>query len=121
MLETLAIIAYRQPCTRLEIEAVRGVDADAVLSTLTERRMVKIVGRKEAPGRPLLYATTREFLEAFGLPDLGAMPPLRELGEGAELMLVADLTVSDEGVVPTGEAAPAVEAADPPAEAAPGQ
>jgi segregation and condensation protein B len=126
MLETLAIIAYRQPCTRLEIEAVRGVDADAVLSTLSERRMVKIVGRKDAPGRPLLYATTREFLEAFGLPDLGAMPPLRELGEGAELMLVSDLTVSDEGVVPTmgdtAAEAPAAEAeADAPAEAAPGQ
>jgi segregation and condensation protein B len=123
MLETLAIVAYRQPCTRLEIEAVRGVDADAVLSTLSERRMVKIVGRKDAPGRPLLYATTREFLEAFGLPDLGAMPPLRELGEGAELMLVSDLTVTEEGVVPTGEAgkeAPAAEA-EPAAEAVPGQ
>jgi segregation and condensation protein B len=119
MLETLAIIAYRQPCTRIEIEAVRGVDADAVLSTLGERRMVRIVGRKDAPGRPLLYATTREFLETFGLPDLGAMPPLRELGEGAELLLVSDLTVSDEGVVPTAEheSAPA-EGSEPPTESA---
>ena len=107
MLETLAIIAYRQPCTRLEIEAVRGVDADAVLSTLGERRMIRIVGRKDAPGRPLLYATTREFLETFGLPDLAAMPPLRELGEGAELLLVSDLTVSAAGVVPTAEHEPA--------------
>jgi segregation and condensation protein B len=83
MLETLAIVAYRQPCTRLEIEAIRGVDADAVLATLTERRLVRVVGRKDAPGRPLLYGTTREFLEVFGLPDLSALPTLRELGEGA--------------------------------------
>jgi segregation and condensation protein B len=80
MLETLAIVAYRQPCTRLEIEAIRGVDVDAVLSTLTERRLVRVLGRKEAPGRPLLYGTTREFLEVFGLPDLSALPTLRELG-----------------------------------------
>jgi segregation and condensation protein B len=115
MLETLAIIAYRQPCTRIEIEAVRGVDADAVLSTLGERRMIRIVGRKDAPGRPLLYATTREFLEAFGLPDLAAMPALRELGDGAELLLVSDLTVSDAGVTPTmeHEPAPADEASPP--------
>jgi segregation and condensation protein B len=86
MLETLAIVAYRQPCTRVEIEAIRGVDADAVLSTLTERRLVRIVGRKEAPGRPLLYATTREFLEVFSLPDLTALPTLRELGEAADLL-----------------------------------
>jgi len=124
MLETLAVIAYRQPCTRLEIEAVRGVDADAVLSTLGERRMVRIVGRKDAPGRPLLYATTREFLETFGLPDLAAMPPLRALGEGAELLLVSDLTVSDAGVAPTAEdasaAAPAAAAGPSPESAAEG-
>jgi len=86
MLETLAIVAYRQPCTRLDIEAVRGVDADAVLATLADRRLVRVVGRKEAPGRPLLYGTTREFLEVFGLPDLGALPTLRELGEVAGLL-----------------------------------
>ena len=97
MLETLAVIAYRQPCTRLEIEAVRGVDADAVLATLTDRRLVRILGRKEAPGRPLLYGTTREFLEVFGLPDLEALPPLRELAEGAELLLACDLGVAEEG------------------------
>jgi segregation and condensation protein B len=116
MLETLAIVAYRQPCTRLEVEAVRGVDAEPVLQTLLERRLVRIVGRKEAPGRPLLYATTREFLEVFSLPDLGALPPLRELADGAEALLAPDLTVSDAGVAPTnapgtaeapGEAEPA--------------
>lgn len=106
MLETLAVVAYRQPCTKLEIEAVRGVDADAVLTTLLERRLVRIAGRKEAPGRPLLYATTREFLEVFGLPDLEALPPLKELGDGAELLAARDLTVGPEGVVPT----PAVQA-----------
>jgi len=98
MLETVAIVAYRQPCTRLEIEAVRGVDADPVLTTLMERRLVRIVGRKEAPGRPLLYATTREFLEVFGLPDLNALPPLRDLGDGAEVLVAKDLQASAEGV-----------------------
>jgi segregation and condensation protein B len=106
MLETLAIVAYRQPCTRLDIEAVRGVEAEAVLSTLIERRLVRIVGRKEAPGRPLLYATTREFLEVFGLPDLNALPPLRDLGSGAELLAATDLTVSETGVTVTLESPP---------------
>jgi segregation and condensation protein B len=108
MLETVAIVAYRQPCTRLEIEAIRGVDVDAVLSTLLERRLVRIVGRKEAPGRPLLYATTREFLEVFGLPDLAALPALRDLGDGAEVLVARDLTVSAEGVAVTLES-PAAE------------
>jgi segregation and condensation protein B len=101
MLETLAIVAYRQPCTKPEIEAIRGVDVDATLNTLLERRMVRITGRKEAPGRPLLYATTREFLEVFGLPDLNALPPLSELGAGAELLAAPDLTVGPDGVRPT--------------------
>ncbi len=78
-LETLAIVAYRQPCTRAEIEDVRGVDAGGVLRSLLERRWVKIVGRKDEPGRPLLYATTPEFLETFGLENLRAMPTLRDL------------------------------------------
>jgi segregation and condensation protein B len=106
MLETLAIVAYRQPCTRIEIEAIRGVDADAVLSTLTERRLVRIVGRKEAPGRPLLYATTREFLEVFSLPDLSALPTLRELGEAADL-LAAQVPE------PAADAAPTLDAGEP--------
>jgi segregation and condensation protein B len=81
MLETLAIIAYRQEITRAEIEAIRGVDVDSTLSTLLERRLIRITGRKEAPGRPLLYATSREFLEVFGLSDLSDLPTLRELGD----------------------------------------
>ena len=111
MLETLAIVAYRQPCTRVEVEAVRGVDADATLSTLLERRLVKITGRKETPGRPLLYGTTRDFLEVFGLPDLGALPPLRDLGDNAELILEADLTVAPTPV--DGDAVPPTVAAEP--------
>ena len=104
MLETVAIIAYRQPCTRPEIEAIRGVDADAVLSTLLERRLIRIVGRKDAPGRPLLYATTKDFLEVFGLPDLQALPPLAEVGDGADLLAArADeaSAVGDEGAAPS--------------------
>ncbi len=79
-LETLAIIAYKQPATRAEIEAVRGVDVDGVVSTLLSRRLIKIAGRKEAVGRPLLYSTTAEFLETFGLKDLNELPSLKELG-----------------------------------------
>ena len=81
MLETLAIVAYRQTITRAEIEAIRGVDVDSTLNTLLERRLIRIAGRKEAPGRPLLYATSREFLEVFGLNDLSELPTLRELGD----------------------------------------
>jgi segregation and condensation protein B len=103
MLETVAIIAYRQPCTRPEIEAIRGVDADAVLSTLLDRRLIRIVGRKDTPGRPLLYATTKDFLEVFGLPDLQALPPLAEVGDGADLLAArADeaSAVGEEGAAP---------------------
>jgi segregation and condensation protein B len=73
-LETLAIVAYRQPVSRPEIDAVRGVNSDAVLDSLLERRLLRIAGRKDAPGRPFLYETTREFLVAFGLRDLGDLP-----------------------------------------------
>jgi segregation and condensation protein B len=79
-LETLAIVAYKQPATRAEIEAVRGVDCDSAIATLMARRLVKIVGRKEAVGRPLMYATTAEFLEVFGMNDLSQLPALREIG-----------------------------------------
>jgi len=73
-LETLAIIAYRQPVSRPEVDAVRGVNSDGVLDSLLERRLVRIAGRKEAPGRPFLYETTREFLVAFGLRDIEDLP-----------------------------------------------
>src|SRR6202011_3270798 len=78
-LETLAIIAYRQPITRADVEAVRGVTIDGVLQTLMERGLVKISGRAEVPGRPLLYETTQFFLEHFGLRDLDELPNAEEL------------------------------------------
>jgi len=87
-LETLAIIAYRQPVTRAEIEHIRGVDSGAVLKTLLSLVMIRILGRKEAPGKPILYGSTREFLEYFGLRDIESLPTLEEvtelLEEGAE-------------------------------------
>jgi segregation and condensation protein B len=78
-LETLAIVAYRQPITRADVEAVRGVAVDGVLQSLMERGLVKIAGRAEVPGRPLLYETTQFFLEHFGLRDLDELPNADEL------------------------------------------
>lgn len=80
-LETLAIVAYRQPVTRAEIEDIRAVDCGAVLKALLERRLIRIVGKREEAGRPLIYGTSREFLEFFNLRDLGALPTLREFQE----------------------------------------
>ena len=80
-LETLSIIAYRQPTTRPEVEDVRGVDCGAVIKALLERKLVKILGKKDEIGRPLLYGTTREFLEFFALKDLASLPTLREFQE----------------------------------------
>ncbi len=78
-LETLSIIAYKQPITRSAIEEIRGVEVSAVLDTLLERRLVRITGRKEAIGRPLLYGTTPDFLKAFGLTSLDALPSIESL------------------------------------------
>ena len=78
-LETLAIIAYRQPVTRADVEAVRGVDVGGVAQTLLDRALIKIAGRAELPGRPLLYATTQLFLEHFGLRDVQELPAFDEL------------------------------------------
>ena len=78
-LETLSIIAYRQPITRADVEAVRGVNIDGVLQTLMERGLVKIAGRAEVPGRPLLYETTQFFLDHFGLRTLDELPNVEEL------------------------------------------
>ncbi|MFH1201973.1 MAG: SMC-Scp complex subunit ScpB [Candidatus Omnitrophota bacterium] len=77
-LETLAIIAYKQPLSRLEIEAIRGVNVDGVISTLLEKGLIRIAGRKEAVGRPFVYGTTRQFLEYFGLKSLEELPKLEE-------------------------------------------
>jgi segregation and condensation protein B len=73
-LETLAIIAYRQPVSRPEVDAIRGVNSEGVLDSLLDRRMIRIAGRKDSPGRPFLYETTREFLVAFGLRDPSDLP-----------------------------------------------
>jgi len=78
-LETLAIMAYKQPIIRAEIEQLRGVNSDSAIRTLLERRLIKIMGRKEVPGRPFLYGTTREFLQYFGLKDLTELPTLKDL------------------------------------------
>lgn len=80
-LETLAIIAYRQPITRAEIEYLRGVDSGSVIKTLLEKHLVRILGKKDVPGKPMIYATSQQFLELFGLPDLSALPTLREFNE----------------------------------------
>jgi segregation and condensation protein B len=80
-LETLAVIAYKQPITALEITEVRGVNTSGVLSTLLERHLIKIVGRKNVVGRPFLYATTREFLIRFGLNDLTDLPKIEDMAE----------------------------------------
>jgi len=80
-IETLAIIAYKQPITKAEIEEIRGVDSTTVLETLLERRLIKIVGRKEVVGRPLLYGTTQEFLKYFGISSLNDLPPIEQFIE----------------------------------------
>lgn len=80
-LETLAVVAYSQPCTRMNIESIRGVNCDSAIRTLLEREMIKISGRMESPGRPLLYSTTSSFLEYFGLSDLDHLPRYEEIEE----------------------------------------
>jgi segregation and condensation protein B len=85
-LETLALIAYRQPIIRADIEHVRGVDCGGILRQLMERKLIRVLGRKEIAGRPLIYATTKLFLELFDLKDLNDLPTPMEIGEfGAAL------------------------------------
>ncbi len=83
-METLAVVAYRQPVMRSEIEKVRGVDISGTLRGLLEKNLVRIVGRKDVPGRPMIYGTTRKFLETFGLKTLSDLPTLREFRELGE-------------------------------------
>jgi segregation and condensation protein B len=94
-LETLAVIAYRQPTTRAEIEEVRGVDAGATVRSLLDRQLIRIAGQREVPGRPMLYGTTRRFLEVFGLENLKNLPTLRELDELAREQGLLDQTSED--------------------------
>jgi len=95
-LETLAIVAYLQPVTKSEIESIRGVASDSVVSTLLDRMFIAEAGRKDVVGRPLLYKTTPEFLESFGLRSLDDLPPMElEQGQPLELgLLTANLTAS---------------------------
>jgi segregation and condensation protein B len=80
-LETLAIIAYKQPILRAEIESIRGVDVGGVLRLLLEKKLIKILGRKNVPGRPIIYGTTQRFLEVFSLKDISSLPTMEEIGD----------------------------------------
>ena len=97
-LETLAVIAYRQPVTALEITEIRGVNTSGVLNTLLERHLVKIVGRKQVVGRPFMYATTKEFLIRFGLNDLNDLPRVEDMSEalGLEAPLLVERNPPEE-------------------------
>lgn len=103
-LETLAIVAYKQPITRMEVEAIRGVNIGGIMRNLMERRLVKIVGKKDVPGKPMMYGTTIEFLQYFGLKDLSALPTLKEFQE-----LEAGEEVMEEVPVASADAIPSVE------------
>ena len=104
-LETLAIIAYKQPITRGEIEQIRGVNVDGIVSTLLDRQLVRLVGRKDIAGKPFLYGTTREFLELFNLKDLTELPTLKEMEEITlpEAPEADVLPVEEEGKAAEGE------------------
>jgi len=103
-LETLAVIAYRQPITAAEIAEVRGVNTSGVLNTLLERHLVKIVGRKQVVGRPFLYATTKEFLIRFGLNDLTDLPAVEDMAEalGIDVPILTEQPTREEDL-PLGE------------------
>ena len=95
-LETLAIMAYRQPITRAEIEEIRGVNVDGVIQSLMERSLIQIVGRKEGVGRPLVYGTTPTFLERFGLKSLEGLPSLSELPPPDAAPMAQEVTTTQE-------------------------
>ncbi len=111
-LESLAIIAYKQPITRAEVDAVRGVDSGAVVKSLLERRLVRIVGHREVPGRPMLYGSNRRFLEVFGLKSLKDLPALRELDELAKEHGLGGGEVDESGEPVEGSEAPMTELAE---------
>ena len=89
-LETLAIVAYRQPSTRAEVEYLRGVDSGGVMKTLLDKGLLRILGKKDVPGRPLMYGTSRQFLELFGLRDLSDLPALKEFAALDPQLIQAD-------------------------------
>ena len=104
-LETLAVIAYRQPIVKSEIDRIRGVDVSGALKGLLEKKIVRIVGRKDVPGKPIIYGTTRKFLEVFNLKDLSELPTLRELkdlqDDGNGLILEVAEELKGDGAEPT--------------------
>lgn len=126
-LETLSVIAYKQPITRSDIEEIRGVECGGVLETIMERKLIKIVGRKETIGRPLLYGTTQEFLKHFGLGHLSELPPMQDVASGENPLMMRDQTpelpfegnsspvAAGEVIAPPPATAPAQEAAASPA------
>lgn len=98
-LETLAIIAYRQPLTKIEIEAIRGVDVDGVLNSLLTRKLITVLGRKDVPGRPWIYGTSQQFLEIFNLGSITDLPPLPDIHEptaNAYAEDISDPTVAED-------------------------
>jgi segregation and condensation protein B len=107
-LETLAIIAYRQPITRPEIDDIRGVDSSGTLRVLLERNLIRVLGKKEEVGRPLIYGTTKEFLDFFSLADLRELPTLREFAELSD----ENRAVVDQLIVPAADGAAEPAAAD---------
>ncbi|HZP47239.1 MAG TPA: SMC-Scp complex subunit ScpB [Vicinamibacterales bacterium] len=117
-LETLAVIAYRQPVTAAEITEIRGVNTSGVLNTLLERHLIKIVGRKQVVGRPFMYATTKEFLIRFGLNDVNDLPNVEDMAEalGLEAPILVEQPTKDEDLPlsePDEELSAAEDAADP--------
>ena len=102
-LETLAIVAYKQPITKTDIDGIRGVDSSGSLHTLLERNLVLIAGRSKAVGRPLLYATSHDFLQYMGINDLTDLPELKELGTVLEERERAQMELDDALAVPTPE------------------
>jgi segregation and condensation protein B len=126
-LETLAIVAYKQPILRSDVEKIRGVDSGGVLRTLLERKLIRILGKKDVPGKPLVYGTSKQFLEMFGLKDLSSLPTLKDLEglgvrppeevfpfSGKELNKREPAAAGESGILPGEEA----EIDEPPAEGA---
>jgi segregation and condensation protein B len=105
-LETLSVIAYKQPVTAAEITEIRGVNTSGVLNTLIERQLIKIAGRKQVVGRPFLYATTREFLDRFGLKDLADLPRIEDMADALGFEPPAGLTESQDAAPVAGAEAP---------------
>jgi segregation and condensation protein B len=98
-METLAIVAYKQPIVKSEIESIRGVDVGAPLKSLLDRKLIRIVGRKDVPGKPIIYGTTRKFLEVFNLKDLLDLPNLRELKELNQQQDIVEQEIAEEKII----------------------